>query len=66
MTPAVKAEMKKILGEIQSGAFAKEWVAEARGGMKRFNELRAEGKQHPIETVGAGIREKMAWLKKKK
>src|SRR5918998_2087166 len=47
-----KAEMKKILKEIQSGKFAKEWVAESEAGRAKFNELRDEGRRHPIEQVG--------------
>ncbi|MCE5228800.1 ketol-acid reductoisomerase [bacterium] len=66
VTDATRAEMKKILGEIQSGEFAKEWLAEANGGMKKFKEMRVEGKKHQIEAVGAEIRSKMAWLKKNK
>ena len=53
---AVKAEMKKILGEIQSGKFAEEWIAEVRGGRAHFNELREAGKAHQIEKVGAELR----------
>jgi ketol-acid reductoisomerase len=59
---AVKAEMKKILGEIQSGQFAEEWIAESRGGRKHFNELREAGKQHQIEKVGAELRAMMPWI----
>jgi ketol-acid reductoisomerase len=58
----VKAEMKKILGEIQSGKFAEEWIAESRGGRKRFNELRATDAKHQIETVGAELRGMMPWI----
>jgi ketol-acid reductoisomerase len=59
---AVKAEMKKILGEIQSGKFAEEWIAESRGGRKHFNELREAGKKHPIEIVGKELRGMMPWI----
>jgi ketol-acid reductoisomerase len=54
--------MKKILGEITSGEFAKEWIAESDSGRKRFNELRAAGKNHPIEKVGAELRAMMPWI----
>jgi ketol-acid reductoisomerase len=47
-----RAEMKRILEEIQDGRFAEEWIAENRAGRPRFNELRAKGQQHPIEAVG--------------
>ena len=58
-----KAEMKKILQEIQSGAFAREWIAENEAGCKRFLDLRAKGAQHPIEDVGAKLRDMMPWIK---
>lgn len=61
-----KAEMKKILGEIQSGEFAKEWMAENESGGKRFTELRSKGEAHPIEEVGARLRDMMPWIKSKK
>jgi len=59
---AVKAEMKKILGEIQSGKFAEEWIAESRGGRMNFNDLRDAGKKHPIEVVGKELRSMMPWI----
>jgi len=58
-----KAEMKKILKEIQSGEFAKEWMAENETGGKRFPELRAKAAKHPIEEVGARLRDMMPWIK---
>jgi ketol-acid reductoisomerase len=63
VTEQTKAEMKKILKEIQTGAFAREWMAENETGGKRFPELRAKGAQHPIEEVGARLREMMPWIK---
>jgi len=62
ITPAVKEEMKKVLGEIQSGEFAKEFVGEVKGGGSRFEALRQAGKDHQIETVGKGLREMMPWI----
>jgi ketol-acid reductoisomerase len=59
---AVKAEMKKILGEIQSGQFAEEFIGEVRGGGTHFEELRRAGKDHQIETVGAELRQMMPWI----
>jgi ketol-acid reductoisomerase len=59
---AVKAEMKKILGEITSGAFAEEWMAENRAGRPRFNALREAGRAHPIESVGAELRAMMPFI----
>ncbi|HVV09862.1 ketol-acid reductoisomerase [Amycolatopsis sp.] len=57
-----KAEMKKILGEIQDGSFAKEWVAEDDNGRPNFLKLRQQGKEHPIEEVGAKLRGLMSWV----
>ncbi len=59
---ATKAEMKKILGEIQDGTFAREWVAEGRGGRENFHRLEARGKDHPIEQVGAKLRAMMPFI----
>ena len=59
---ATKAEMKRILSEIQSGQFAREWVAENETGGKRFPELRAKAAQHPIEAVGERLRSMMPWI----
>jgi ketol-acid reductoisomerase len=61
---ATKERMKGILKDIQSGAFAKEWMKEAAGGSPRFKALREAGKKHPIETVGAQLRSMMPWMKK--
>jgi ketol-acid reductoisomerase len=57
-----KAEMKKILGEIQSGEFAKEWIAENENGRPNFNKMRDAAAQHPIEKVGAELRGMMPWI----
>ncbi|MET0134326.1 MAG: ketol-acid reductoisomerase [Kibdelosporangium sp.] len=59
---AVKTEMQKILGEIQDGTFAKEWVAEDAAGRPNFTKLQAEGEQHPIEEVGRKLRGLMSWV----
>jgi ketol-acid reductoisomerase len=59
---SVRDEMKKILADIQSGAFAAEWVEENRSGRPRFNELRAAGRAHPIEKVGAELRAMMPFI----
>ena len=58
-----KAEMKKILDEVQSGEFAKEFINENQTGAKNMQALRAQGRQHPIEEVGAKLREMMPWIK---
>lgn len=62
ISPAVREEMRKILGEIRSGAFAEEWVAENRAGRARFEELRRAGQEHPIEKVGADLRAMMPFI----
>jgi ketol-acid reductoisomerase len=59
---SVRAEMRKILGEIQSGEFAKEWIAESEGGRKNFHALEEAGRQQPIEQVGAELRGMMPWI----
>ncbi len=59
---AVKEEMKKILGEIQDGTFATEWVAEDEAGRNNYKKLQAEGEQHPIEEVGKKLRGLMSWV----
>lgn len=65
ITSAVKAEMKKILEEVQDGRFAKEFIDECNSGNKSLNTLRESNRNHPIETVGAKLREMMSWLTKK-
>ena len=61
---ATRAAMKKTLADIQSGEFAREWIAENKSGCKKFNALREKEKQHPIEIVGAQLRGMMSWLPK--
>ena len=62
ISPRTKTEMKKILKEIQSGKFAKEWVAESEGGRANFKALQEAGKEHQIEEVGARLRAMMPFL----
>jgi ketol-acid reductoisomerase len=62
ITEQTKAEMKKILGEIKDGSFAEEFVNEVKSGGKRFDELRAAGKAHQVEQVGAELRAMMPWI----
>lgn len=59
---AVKAEMRTILDEIQSGKFAEEWIAESEAGRPNFYALEAKGKEHQIETVGYELRAMMPWI----
>jgi len=59
-----RATMKKILAEIQSGEFAREWINENKTGCKKFNALRESEKQLQVEEVGADLRGMMSWIKK--
>jgi ketol-acid reductoisomerase len=60
---AARAEMKKILREIQTGRFAKEWILENQAGRPVFDKLREQGKNHPIEEVGRRLRQTMSWIR---
>jgi len=62
ITDETKAAMKEILGEIQSGQFAREWIAENNAGQENFQRLRAEGQGHQIETEGKELRSMMSWI----
>jgi ketol-acid reductoisomerase len=57
-----RTAMKKILGDIQSGKFADEWITEHKCGSPHFRELRNEAEHHPIEEVGSRLRGLMPWL----
>ena len=59
-----KLRMRTLLADIQSGAFAHDWMREARDGRPRFQQLDEEAREHPIERVGARLREMMPWLAK--
>jgi ketol-acid reductoisomerase len=61
-----RAEMKKILAEIQSGEFAKQWIDENKSGRHKFLAMREAAQTDQIETVGKSLREMMTFLKKKK
>ena len=64
---SVKKRMQKQLKEIESGKFAKEWIAEATtGGYKKFDAIRKAEAAHPIEKVGERLRSTMSWIKQKK
>jgi len=62
ITDETRAEMRRILDEIQDGRFAEEWIAENRAGRPNFNELRRKGAEHPIEKVGSELRAMMPWI----
>jgi ketol-acid reductoisomerase len=65
ITDQTKAEMKKILKEIQSGEFAKEWINEAKSGSKNFKAMKERDKTHPVEVVGKKLRKLMSWINSK-
>jgi ketol-acid reductoisomerase len=58
-----RAEMKKILSEVQNGTFAQEWLDENKEGRTKFNQYREQSKNHPIEKVGDKLRNMMPWMK---
>ncbi|HLF07839.1 MAG TPA: ketol-acid reductoisomerase [Dehalococcoidia bacterium] len=58
----VRAEMRKILGEIQDGSFAREWILENQAGRPSFNAMRRRESEHRIEQVGKELRSMMSWL----
>jgi len=60
---AARAEMKKILREIQTGVFAREWILENQAGRPVFEKFREESRAHRIEDVGARLREMMSWIR---
>ncbi|HJL57725.1 MAG: ketol-acid reductoisomerase [Pelagibacteraceae bacterium] len=62
ITDETKKEMKKILSEIQSGQFAKEWMNEHRSGQMKFATMRKQQAEHPIEKVGEKLRTLMPWI----
>jgi ketol-acid reductoisomerase len=61
----VKARMKEVLKEIQSGQFAREWVLENQAGQPSFKAMRRHGEEHQIEEVGAKLRGMMPWIKER-
>ena len=62
----VRETMKQILGEIQNGTFAKQWIGENEAGRANFNKMREDEARHPIEAVGKSLREMMSFLQKPK
>ncbi len=62
ITAETRQTMKKILKEIQSGTFAKEWMDENKNGRPNYNRLRKQCDEHPIEKVGTELRSMMRWL----
>ena len=64
ITQRTRKEMKKMLKEIKSGKFAREWIKENEAGRKNFDSLMKAGEEHLIEKVGKQLREMMPWMKK--
>jgi len=64
ITPETKAEMKRILDDIQSGRFARDWMLENKVGQASFKAMRARSAAHPIEQVGGQLRDMMPWIAK--
>ena len=64
VTPSTKEEMKRVLDDIQSARFAKEWMAENANGRPNFDSTLEKEKNHQIETVGEQLRNNMSWMKK--
>jgi ketol-acid reductoisomerase len=61
--PSVKENMKAVLADVQSGAFAKRFIDDQDKGAPEFKSLRAKGEAHPIEQVGRDLRKLMSWVK---
>ena len=64
ITEETRAEMKKILGEIQNGQFAKEWILENQANRPTYNAIKRKEAEHKVEVVGKELRQMMSWLKK--
>jgi ketol-acid reductoisomerase len=66
ITPETKAEMGRILKEIQTGQFTSQWMQECKAGQARFKGIRRNNDSHQIEEVGAKLRGMMPWIGKNK
>jgi ketol-acid reductoisomerase len=62
ITDATKAEMKKVLAEIQDGTFAKNWMEEYHSGLKKYNEYKTQDENSLLETTGKELRKLMSWV----
>jgi ketol-acid reductoisomerase len=62
ISDATREAMGKILAEIQSGDFAREWIAENRAGQENFRRMREEQAGHQVEVVGQELRAQMDWI----
>ena len=66
ITDATRAEMRKVLSEIQDGSFARSWILENQANRPSFNAKRRMESEHPLEVVGTELRKMMSWLKEVK
>ena len=62
ITDETKAEMRRVLKDIQTGRFTSEWIQEFKAGLPRFKAIRRVNDEHPIEEVGAKLRAMMPWI----
>jgi ketol-acid reductoisomerase len=62
ITDQTRESMRRILREIQSGDFAREWIAENRAGQENFRRMRAEQADAPVERTGRELRSMMSWI----
>jgi ketol-acid reductoisomerase len=62
ITEDTREAMRKILSDIQSGDFAREWIAENRAGGENFDRMRQEARGKQVEQVGGELRSNMAWI----
>jgi ketol-acid reductoisomerase len=60
--PEVRESMRQVLRDIQSGEFAREWIAENRAGQENFQRMRSEQQGHQVEQVGKDLRSMMPWI----
>ncbi|MGL4241772.1 MAG: ketol-acid reductoisomerase, partial [Beijerinckiaceae bacterium] len=65
ITAETKAEMKRVLNDIQTGKFTRDWMLENKVNQASFKAIRARNAAHPIEQVGAKLRDMMPWIKQK-
>jgi ketol-acid reductoisomerase len=66
ITEETRREMRRILDEVQSGAFAREWILENQAGRPAYNALLKRDAEHTIEKVGEALRRMMPWISEKK
>ena len=62
ITAQTREAMRELLSDIQSGEFAKEWIAENRAGAENFQRMRDEAAGHQVEQVGSELRKMMPWI----